>query len=219
MVCSVPFTRSTWKSTEVSQWDLVAETQWVWGQSTSLAKTPENRCRLYARCQRGGIGREVTVERVVGWEFILSQLTREPLYRCELPQRGLVWSYTRKWFLPCDAMCCTVFVIVILSVCPSVCPSVTLVDCVHTVRRTIMISSPYGSPIILVSGDITFIPKFEGSHPEWGRWMRVGWVRIDETDAWNFSLQCPLPKNNAKIIYEPEAGCITLLTPCKLPAV
>ena len=26
-----------------------------------------------------------------------------------------------------------------------------------------MISSPYGSPITLVSGDITFIPKFEGS--------------------------------------------------------
>ena len=39
--------------------------------------------------------------------------------------------------------------------------SVTLVDCVHMVRPTIMISSPYGSPIILVSGDITFIPKFE----------------------------------------------------------
>jgi len=79
-------------------------------------------------------------------------------------------------------MRCTVSVIVILSVRPSVrlsvCPSVTLVDCVHTVRPTIMISSPYGSPIILVSGDITFIPKFEGGHPEWGRWMRVGWVRI-----------------------------------------
>jgi len=49
-------------------------------------------------------------------------------------------------FLPCDAMCCTVFVIVILSVCLSV----TLVDCVHMVRLTIMISSPYGSPIITV---------------------------------------------------------------------
>jgi len=36
-------------------------------------------------------------------------------------------------FLPCDAMRCTVSVIVILSACPSVCPSVTLVDCVHTV--------------------------------------------------------------------------------------
>ena len=67
-------------------------------------------------------------------------------------------------FLPCDAMRCTVLVIVILSVCLSV----TLVDCVHMVRPRIMISSPQGSPIILVSGDITFIPKFEGGHPE--RW-------------------------------------------------
>ena len=79
-------------------------------------------------------------------------------------------------FLPCDAMRCTVFVIVILSVCLSV----TLVDCVHMVRPTIMISSPYGSPIILVSWDITFIPKFEGGHPERGRWMRVGWVAIGD---------------------------------------
>ena len=66
------------------------------------------------------------------------------------------------------------------SVCPSVRLSVTLVDCVHTVRPTIMISSPYGSPIILVSGDITFIPKFEGGHHEQGCWMRVGWVRIGD---------------------------------------
>jgi len=67
---------------------------------------------------------------------------------------------------------CTVLVIVILSVClsvyPSVRPSVTLVDCVHMVRPTIMIFSPYGSPIILVSGDITCIPKFEGVTPNEG---------------------------------------------------
>jgi len=62
----------------------------------------------------------------------------------------------------------------------SVCLSVTLVDCVHMVRSTIMISSPCGSPIILVSGDITFIPKFEGDHPERGCWMRVEWVRIGD---------------------------------------
>jgi len=71
--------------------------------------------------------------------------------------------------LPYDAMRCTVFVIVILSVRLSVRLSVTLVDCVHMVRPTIMTSSPYGSPIILVSGDITFILKFEGCHPERGR--------------------------------------------------
>jgi len=91
-------------------------------------------------------------------------------------------------FLPCDAMRCTVLVSVILSICPSVRPSVrlsvrlsvTLVDCVHMVRPTIIISSPYGSPIFLVSGDITLIPKFEGGHPASGRWMRVGWVRIGD---------------------------------------
>ena len=75
-------------------------------------------------------------------------------------------------FLPCDAVC-TVSVIVILSVRPSVRLSVrlsvTVVDCVHMVRPTVMISSPQGSPIILVSGDITIIPKFEGGHPERGR--------------------------------------------------
>ena len=68
------------------------------------------------------------------------------------------------------ALRCTALVIVILSVrpsvCPSVCLSVTLVHCVHMVQPTIMISSPQGSPIILVSGHITFIPKFEGGHPE-----------------------------------------------------
>ena len=58
---------------------------------------------------------------------------------------------------------------VCLSIRPSVRPSVTLVDCVHKVRPTIMISSPNGSPIILVSGDIKFIPKFEGGHPAPGR--------------------------------------------------
>ena len=79
-------------------------------------------------------------------------------------------------FSPCDAMRCTVLVIVILSVCLSI----TLVDCVHMVWPTIVISSPYGSPIILVSGDIMSIPKFEGGHPERGRWIRVGWVRIGD---------------------------------------
>jgi len=69
------------------------------------------------------------------------------------------------------------------SVCLSARPSVTLVHCVHMVRSTIMISSPYGSPIILVSADIAFVPKFEGGHPERGRWMRVGWVRIGDFRA------------------------------------
>jgi len=44
----------------------------------------------------------------------------------------------------------------------SVRTSVTLMHCVNMVRPTIIISSPDGSPTILVSGDITFISKFEG---------------------------------------------------------
>ena len=88
--------------------------------------------------------------------------------------------FTVIGFLPSDAMRCMVLVIVILSVRLSVCLSVTLVHCVHMVQPMIMISSPYGSHIILVSGDIKFIPKFEGDHPERGRWMRVGWVSIGD---------------------------------------
>ena len=83
-------------------------------------------------------------------------------------------------------MRCAVLVIVILSVRPSVCLSVTLVHCVHMVRPTITISSPYGSPIILVSEDITLIPKFEGGRPEGGRWMRVGYGT-----NWRFSTNKP----------------------------
>jgi len=110
-----------------------------------------------------------------------------------LARQFSMWHSTKLFlrFLPCDALRCTVFVIVILSfrpsVCLSVCPSVchTRGLLVHTVWPTIMISSPYGSPIILVSGDITFIPKFEGGHPKRGRWMKVGWVRIG--DFWPIS--------------------------------
>jgi len=82
--------------------------------------------------------------------------------------RCKVLSIRTLIFLPCDAMRCTVFVIVILSVCLSVCLSHSW-SCVHMVRPTITISSPYGSTIILVCGDIEFIPKFEGDHPERGR--------------------------------------------------
>jgi len=82
--------------------------------------------------------------------------------------------------LPCDAMRCTVLVIVILSVRLSVRPSVchTRALCPHgsTYDHDFL---PYGV-IILVSGDITLIPKFEGGHPERRRWMRVGWVRIGD---------------------------------------
>ena len=137
--------------------------------------------------------------------FVTNERTNEPTNKLtwwqdtrqvwKLPDLALMTAKERKsctygpmndvenlktMFLPCDAMRGTVFAIVILSICPSVCLSVTLVDCVHMVRPTIMISSPYGSPVTLLSGDIKFIPKFEGDHPERGRWMRVGWVRIGD---------------------------------------
>ena len=67
-----------------------------------------------------------------------------------------------------------------LSVRPFVCHTPWTVSTLHMVRLTIMISSPYGSPIILVFRDIRYIPKFEGGHPERGHWMRVGWVRIGD---------------------------------------
>ena len=47
----------------------------------------------------------------------------------------------------------------------------------------------YGSPIILVSGDIKFIPKFEGDHPERGRRMRVGCMGTNR----RFSTNKPMP--------------------------
>ena len=78
-----------------------------------------------------------------------------------------VRRYTLHGLCDRNSVCLPVRPSVRLSVRPSV--TLVLVDCVHMVLPTIMISSPYGSPIILVSGDITLIPKFEGSHPERGR--------------------------------------------------
>jgi len=78
-------------------------------------------------------------------------------------------------------MRCAVLVIVILFVRLSVCLSVALVDCVHMVRPTIMISSPYGSPMILVSGDIMHVhPKIRRGSPRARAWTRVAWVRIGD---------------------------------------
>jgi len=78
-------------------------------------------------------------------------------------------------FLPRDAMHSAIIladsgindrldlVIVNMSVCPTVCLSVrltvTFVDCAHIVRPTIMISSAYGSPMILL-----FCRQISSSH-------------------------------------------------------
>jgi len=93
----------------------------------------------------------------------------------------------RGTFLPCDAMRCTVFGIVILSARPSVCLSVchTRALC-QMVWPAIMISSPHGSPIILVSGDITFIPKIRRGSPR-ARALNEGGVGTN----WRFSTNKP----------------------------
>ena len=77
----------------------------------------------------------------------------------------------------------------------SVCLSVTLVDCVLMVRPTIMISSPYGRPIILASGDITFIPTFEEGRSPRARALNEGGVGTN----WRFSTnEPPYLRNGAR---------------------
>ena len=97
----------------------------------------------------------------------LARLVSMPVIFCLLPCSSIVILV----FLPCDAVC-TVLVIVILSVRLSVRPSVTLVHCVHMIRPTTMISSPYGSLIILVSGIPSSSQNSKGITPsegvEWG---------------------------------------------------
>jgi len=61
----------------------------------------------------------------------------------------------------------TLYACIILSVCLAVCHTCG-VDCVHMVRPTIMVSSPYGSSVVLVHRDIRFIPKFEEITPSEG---------------------------------------------------
>jgi len=69
-----------------------------------------------------------------------------------------------------------------MSVRPSVCPSVTVRYCIKTKKASVMISSPSESLNILVSRNIWVITKFERGHPERGRFMRLGWVKIGNFD-------------------------------------
>ena len=52
-----------------------------------------------------------------------------------------------------------------------------------------MISSPSEILNILVSRNVWFIMKFERGHPERGRFMRLGWVKIGNFD--DFSTNKP----------------------------
>ena len=71
----------------------------------------------------------------------------------------------------------------------SVCLSVTLRYCIKTKKDSVMISSPSESLNILVSRNVWFITKFDRSHPERGRFLRLGWVRTG--DFGDFSTNKP----------------------------
>jgi len=58
--------------------------------------------------------------------------------------------------------------------------SVTLRYCIKTKKASVMISSTSESQNILVSRNIWFIRKFDRGHPEWGRFLRLGWVRTGD---------------------------------------
>jgi len=65
-------------------------------------------------------------------------------------------------FYPCDAMLVWVIAIVMcLSIHLSVCLSVTSRYCVKKNKANVMISSPSGSPVILVFLIPNFIPTFK----------------------------------------------------------
>ena len=91
-----------------------------------------------------------------------------PVRRCRLRVTVNACTDVGEMALPVTLITVRRYALHGLSYRNSVRPSVTLVHCVHMVRPTIMISSPYGSPIILVSGDITLIPKFKGVTPSDG---------------------------------------------------
>ena len=57
--------------------------------------------------------------------------------------------------------------------CPTVRPSFMLWYILKN-RHTIMRFPPYDSPIILVLGNVNIVAKFQGGHPQRGRWMEVG---------------------------------------------
>ena len=92
-------------------------------------------------------------------------------------QRVSIASYVNRWYSQRR------------NVCPSVRPSVTLRYCIKTKKANVMISSTSESLNILVSRNIWFITKFNRSHPERGRFLRLGWVRAG--DFGDFSTNKP----------------------------
>jgi len=66
----------------------------------------------------------------------------------------------------------------------SVCLSVTRVDQSKMVQAGITKSSPSAARKTLVSGTVKLFHKFEGGHPERGRWMRGGVGRLAPSGDW-----------------------------------
>ena len=111
------------------------------------------------------------------WAFYRYQT----IYLLHFYQRVSIASYANRWYSQRRH--------VRLSVRPSVRPSVTLRYCIKTKKASVMISSPSESLNILVSRNIWFIAKFDRGHPEWGRFLRLGWVRTG--DFGDFSTNKP----------------------------
>ena len=83
-----------------------------------------------------------------------------------------------------------------MSVRPSVRLSVTLRYCIK-LKKASVISSPSESQNIIVSRNIWFIAKFERSHPERGRSMRLGWAKIGILDDFSTN-KPPYLRNGAR---------------------
>jgi len=57
----------------------------------------------------------------------------------------------------------------------SVCPSVTFRYSIEMTQHSVIVSSPYGSPIILVLWLSHTFAKFRRAHPLQGRWLQLGY--------------------------------------------
>jgi len=88
-----------------------------------------------------------------------------------------------------------------MSVCPSVRPSVrlsvTLRYCIETKTVSVIIFSLSESPNILVSGNAWIITKIERGHPERGRFLRLGCVKIGNFDDFSTN-KPPYLRNGAR---------------------
>jgi len=82
-------------------------TQWIMGQSTSFATPLPLVNRAYTISEREDIGREVTVERVVGWEFYpIPSCLGSPV--CVMSFPSGVWDGATPVNDLCSTTCCVI---------------------------------------------------------------------------------------------------------------